>query len=91
MQREGLRRGRWGGECGEDVITTVAELSPRSVVSLSSVQREASKIIPPIVLTNSKWRASPKIVSHIHYCVKGNANGLTFRGVDPALCARRAL
>lgn len=32
---------------GEDVITTVAELSPRSVVSLSSVRREASKIIPP--------------------------------------------
>lgn len=32
---------------GEDVITTVAGLSPRSVVSLSSVRREASKIIPP--------------------------------------------
>lgn len=79
-QREGLRRGsEWGGVGGVgDVITTVAELSPHSVVSLSSVRREASKIIPPIVLTNSKWRASWKIVSHIHYCVKGNANGLTF-------------
>lgn len=42
---------------GGGVITTVADLSPRSVVSLSSVQREASKIIPLIVLTNSKCRA----------------------------------
>lgn len=49
---EGWRRRRRG-----DVITTVAELSPLSVVSLLSVQHTAFKIIPSIVLTNTKWRA----------------------------------
>lgn len=68
-----------GGSRGADVITTVAELSPRSVVSLSSVQHEASKIIPPLSLQIQN--GEQKIVSHIHYCVKGNANGLTFREV----------
>lgn len=50
---EDWRGGGWVG----DVITTVAELSPHSVVSLLSVQHKAFKIIPPIVLTNTKWRA----------------------------------
>lgn len=51
-------RGSWSrGEERGDVITTVAELFPLSVVSLLSVQHKAFKIIPPIVLTNTKWRA----------------------------------
>lgn len=53
----------------EDVITTVAELSPRSVVSLSSVRREASKIIPPHCPYKFKMESLPEnCISHSLLC-----------------------
>lgn len=67
-QRVGLR------ERGEDLKTTVAELSVLHVVSVLSVYHKAFKIIP--LLSLQIQNGGQKIVSHIHYSVKGNANGL---------------